>query len=237
MYLTHKQPGTGKTMLGMHFLEEGHEEGWTILFIHGEESEEEILANGASIGIDIEDSEFLDIGPDSDFFAEDYTYDLVEPSDLEEDRYTKDIHEAIRGIDPDREVSDPITQLRYVEANEYQFRKRILSFMRFLKEQEVTVLTTATPSADQVYSTEIQSLSDGIVKLTRGDGDGGSTSRSIVRSASSTVTTAWRSAGPESRSTRGSSRTVRNWSSRRHRCSSAARGSTNSSVAAWIRGQ
>ena len=170
MYLTHGQPGTGKTMLGMHFLEEGLENGETTLFIHGEESEEEILANGAAVGIDVTDSEFLDVGPDSEFFTEDYTYDLVEPSDLEEDRYTKDIHEAIRRIDPDRVVVDPITQLRYVEANEYQFRKRILSFMRFLKEQEVTVLTTATPSADQVYNTEIQSLSDGIVALTRGDG-------------------------------------------------------------------
>lgn len=64
----------------------GLEEGGTTLFIHGEESEEEILANGAAVGIDIGDSEFLDVGPDSDFFTEDYTYDLVEPSDLEEDR-------------------------------------------------------------------------------------------------------------------------------------------------------
>lgn len=171
MYLVHGQPGTGKTLLGMHFLEEGLDAGETGLFIHGEESREEILANGAAVGVDIEDAAFLDVGPDSEFFTEDYSYDLVEPSEIDQDRYTQDIYEAIREIDPDRVVVDPITQLRYVEANEYQFRKRILAFMRFLKEQEVTVLTTATPSADQVYNTEIRSLSDGIIELSR-SGDG-----------------------------------------------------------------
>lgn len=169
MYLVHGRPGTGKTLLGMHFLEEGLERDETVLFIHGEESQTEILTNGAAVNVEITDAEFLDLGPDSDFFTEDYSYDLVEPSEIEQERYTQDIHEAIREIDPDRIVVDPITQLRYVEANEYQFRKRILSFMRFLKERKLTVLTTATPSADRVYNTEIRSLSDGIIELERGE--------------------------------------------------------------------
>lgn len=167
MYLVHGKPGTGKTLLGMHFLQEGLEDGETVLFIHGEESRSEILSNGAAVGVDVAGAEFLDLGPDSDFFTEDYSYDLVDPSEIERERYTQDIYEAIREIDPDRVVIDPITQLRYVEADEYQFRKRILSFMRFLKERDVTVLTTATPSSDHVYNTEIQSLSDGIVELSR----------------------------------------------------------------------
>ncbi|MXV61318.1 DUF2075 domain-containing protein [Natronorubrum sp. JWXQ-INN-674] len=169
MYLIQGQPGTGKTLLGMHFLEEGLENNETVLFIHGEESREEILANGTAVGIDIADAEFLDLGPDSDFFTEDYSYDLVDPSDIDRDRYTQDIHDAIGEIDPNRVVIDPITQLRYVEANDHQFRKRILAFMRFLKQREVTVIATATSAPDQDYDTEIRSLSDGIVELTRGD--------------------------------------------------------------------
>lgn len=144
MYLVHGQPGTGKTLLGMHFLEEGLENDETVLFIHGEESREEILANGFAVDTDISGAEFLDLGPESDFFIEDDSYDLVEPSDLERDRYTKKIYEAIEEIDPSRVVVDPISQLRYVEANEYQFRKRILAFMRFLKQHEITVVVTAS---------------------------------------------------------------------------------------------
>ncbi|WP_247002804.1 ATPase domain-containing protein [Halosolutus gelatinilyticus] len=169
MYLVQGKPGTGKTLLGMHFLEEGVRNDETVLFIHGEESREEVLANGRAVGVDISDAEFLDLGPDSDFFTEDYSYDLVNPSDIERERYTRDIHDAIREIDPNRVVIDPITQLRYVEANDHQFRKRILSFMRFLKQGEVTVITTATPSPDQEYDMEIRSLSDGIIELEWGE--------------------------------------------------------------------
>ncbi|WP_148860770.1 ATPase domain-containing protein [Natronococcus pandeyae] len=167
MYLVHGQPGTGKTLLGMHFLEEGLENDETVLFIHGEESREEILANGFAVDTDISDAEFLDLGPESEFFIEDDSYDLVEPSDLERDRYTKKIHEAIEEIDPSRVVVDPISQLRYVEANEYQFRKRILAFMRFLKQHEITVAVTATLNSDPEYDTELRSLSDGIIELIR----------------------------------------------------------------------
>ncbi|ELZ20095.1 circadian clock protein KaiC [Haloterrigena salina JCM 13891] len=170
MYLVQGKPGTGKTLLGMHFLEEGLRNDETVLFIHGEESREEILANGEAVGVDISDAAFLDLGPDSEFFTEDYSYDLVNPSDIERERYTQDIHDAIREIGPDRVVIDPITQLRYVEANDHQFRKRILSFMRFLKQRDVTVITTATRSPEQEYDTEIRSLSDGIIELDRGTG-------------------------------------------------------------------
>lgn len=170
MYLVHGKPGSGKTILGKHFLEEGIEKGETVLYIHGEESRQEILANGAELGIDLTDAEFLDLGPDSDFFTEDQSYDLVEPSDIERSQFTQDINDAIKDIDPARVVIDPITQLRYVEANEYQFRKRLLSFMRFLKDRDVTVIATATLSSGREYDTEIRSLSDGIIELTRGGG-------------------------------------------------------------------
>jgi circadian clock protein KaiC len=169
VYLVYGRPGTGKTMLGMHFLEAGLADGDTTLFIQGEESRAEVTTSAAELGIEIGDSEFLDLGPDSGFFTEDRSYDLVDPSEIERDRYSREIHETVREIDPDRVVVDPITQLRYVESNEAQFRRQTLAFLRFLKNRDVTVLTTATPSPDSEYDNEIQSLSDGIIELTRGD--------------------------------------------------------------------
>ncbi|MFB6133312.1 MAG: ATPase domain-containing protein [Halanaeroarchaeum sp.] len=168
MYLVHGQPGTGKTILGMHFLETGLENDETVLFVHGEESKDEILTNGAELGIDVSNAKFLDLGPESDFFSEHQSQDLVDPSSIERHRHTGRIHEAIEEVDPDRLVFDPITQLRYFEASEYQFRKRILSFIRFLKERNTTIYATATLADNRAYSTEIQSLSDGIIRLRRG---------------------------------------------------------------------
>ncbi|WP_340101898.1 ATPase domain-containing protein [Salinibaculum salinum] len=169
MYLVCGEPGTGKTLLGMHFLEVGMDNDETVLCIHGEESRDEILLNGAKVGIDLQDAQFLDLGPNSEFFTEDRNYDLVEPGAVDRDQYTADIHDAIEEINPDRVVLDPITQLRYIEANEHQFRKRILSFMRFLKERDTTVIGTATLSSDTGYQTEMRSLSDGVIQLSHTD--------------------------------------------------------------------
>lgn len=169
MYLLSGPPGSGKTLLGMHFLENGLQQGQTTLAIHGEESQQEILANGRALGIDLDGTEFLDLGPESDVFAAEQTPDLVDPGELERDRHLQVIHDTVSEIDPDRIVIDPITQLRYLEPTEYQYRKRILSFVRFLKERNATVLTTATSStADS--NLELRSLSDGIIELLRDDG-------------------------------------------------------------------
>lgn len=165
MYLVRGEPGTGKTMLGMEFLAEGLANGETALFIHGEESREDIVANATELGIDLAGANFLDLGPESDFFSEERSYDLVDPSDVGEERFVDDIRDAVEELDPDRICIDPITQLRYVESSDYQFRKRLISFMRFLKDRGTTVVVTRTQYEPSRHEDEIASLSDGIVEL------------------------------------------------------------------------
>jgi circadian clock protein KaiC len=170
MYLVSGEPGTGKTTFGIHFLQKGLEDDETVLFIHSEESAQEILENAAQFDIDITEAEFLDLGPDSDFFTDGPSYDLVDPGDVEGERYIQTIYEAIKTIDPTRVVLDPITQLQHVETSEHYYRKRLLSFMRFLKERNVTILATATTHDSERSDTEIRSISDGVIELPRGDG-------------------------------------------------------------------
>jgi circadian clock protein KaiC len=165
MYLVLGEPGTGKTLLGMAFLEEGIDNGEDVLFIHGEESKEDILLNGGAVGIDLSDAEFLDLGPDSDFFTEERSYELVDPRDIESERIIERIRETIDELDPDRILFDPITQLQAIEPNEYQYRKRLVSFMRFLQGQGITVFSTQTPGMST--DATIRSLSDGVVRLER----------------------------------------------------------------------
>ncbi|MFP8952197.1 ATPase domain-containing protein [Natrialbaceae archaeon A-arb3/5] len=170
LYLVVGRPGTGKTLLGMEFLETGLDADETVLFVHGEESQSEILANAFRFGIDLDGAEFLDLGPDSDFFDADQSYDLVDSRDVESERFIAEIRETIEEIDPDRVLLDPISQLQYIEPSEYQFRKRLISFMRFLKGRGTTVIATKTPAESQ-DDNEVRSLSDGIIELERG-GDG-----------------------------------------------------------------
>ena len=163
MYLILGEPGTGKTLLGMSFLREGLENGEDVLFIHGEESKEDILINGRRVGIDLSEAVFLDLGPDSGFFSVDRSYELVDPRDLESEQITERIREVIDQRNPDRILFDPITQLQALEPNEYQYRKRLVSFMRFLQGQGITVLSTQTPETST--DATIRSLSDGVIRL------------------------------------------------------------------------
>ena len=163
LYLVIGAPGTGKTILGAQFLRAGLDAGETVLFIHGEESGVDLRANTAELGIDIEDAEFLDMGPESEFFTQARSYDVVKPQDVEDGHLISDIRGAIEDVDPDRILIDPITHFQYLEPTEYQFRKRIISFARFLTSRGTTVLATKTPT--DKMDTQLKSLSDGVVTL------------------------------------------------------------------------
>lgn len=167
LYLAIGSPGTGKTLLGVHFLATGYQRDENVLFVHGEESREDLIANANEIGIDIASVDFLDIGPESAFFTQSKSYDVVNPRDIEDEQLIGDIREAIEKRDPDRVLIDPINQLQYIEPDEYQFRKRIIAFTRFLKDRETTVLATKTPGASM--DEQLQSLSDGVISLEHED--------------------------------------------------------------------
>lgn len=165
LYLAIGAPGTGKTMLGMHFLAAGREHDENVLFVHGEESRDDLVANASELGVDLSDVDFLDVGAESQFFTQSQAYDVVNPRDIEEDHLIGDIREAIEDRNPDRVLIDPISQLQYIEPNEYQFRKRVIAFTRFLKDRETTVLATKTPGAQM--DDQLRSLSDGVIALER----------------------------------------------------------------------
>ncbi len=166
IYLVLGGPGTGKTLLGSEFLSTGLENDENVLFIHGEESREDLRVNAEELGISLDGADFLDLGPESEFFSQERTYDLVNPQDVEYENYIADIRDAVEEIDPNRVLIDPISQLQYVETTEYQFRKRMIAFMRFLKDRGTTVLATKTTTD---LDDQLQSLSDGIITLERGE--------------------------------------------------------------------
>ncbi|MFO7833802.1 MAG: ATPase domain-containing protein [Halohasta sp.] len=172
IYLIQGVSGTGKSLLGQHFLQAGLADDETVVYIHGEESRADILVNAAQLNIDISEATFLDIGPGTDFFAEDIAYELVETTEIESERFTKDIKAVIEETDPDRLLIDPITQLQYVERDEYQYRKRLQSLIRFLRDRQVTTVMTRTTRRDgRNAADDFESLSDGIISLHLDEGE------------------------------------------------------------------
>ncbi|RME88425.1 MAG: recombinase RecA [Anaerolineae bacterium] len=163
-YLVRGGPGTGKTTLGLHFLVAGASAGEPVLFISLEEPVEHIRQNAGRQGFDLKGVDFLDLTPSSEFFREVQTYDIFSPAEVERDPITMQIIERVEKVTPRRVFIDPITQFRYLSGDVFQFRRQVLSFLRFLVEKGATVLFTSEGSAE-APDDDLQFMSDGVIAL------------------------------------------------------------------------
>jgi len=163
-YMLRGPAGSGKTILGLHVLEQGLREDETGLFINLEEDLDDLKANAGALGFDTDAIELLDLSPTADVFTDDQSYEVFEAADVEQDSLSEEIVETVTEVSPDRVVVDPLTQFRYMTSGEYQFRKQIVGFMRFLKQQGATVLFTVQDTED-LPTDDIQFITDGTILL------------------------------------------------------------------------
>ncbi|OYR46194.1 ATPase domain-containing protein [Halorubrum sp. Eb13] len=163
-YMIRGQAGSGKTILSLHFLQRGVDEGETSLFINLEEDIRDLESNAAALGFDTDAIEFLDLSPGADVFTEEQSYEVFAPSEVESEPLTEQIVDGVTAVDPDRVVVDPLTQLRFLLSDDYQFRKQVVGFMRFLKDQGATVAFTVqnTPS---LPTDDLEFITDGSIRL------------------------------------------------------------------------
>ncbi|HEX2191526.1 MAG TPA: ATPase domain-containing protein [Longimicrobiaceae bacterium] len=163
-YLVRGGPGTGKTTLGLHFLAAGVALGESALLITLESNEEQLRADAAAQELDLAGVAVLDLSPSRDFFAQNQSYDIFSPADVERDPTTRLIVDTIGERRPDRVFVDAITTLRYLAPDDFQFRKQALSFIRYLVEHGATVLMSSEPTAS-VPDDDLRFMSDGILEL------------------------------------------------------------------------
>ena len=163
-YLVRGGPGTGKTTLGLHFLATGVANGEKTLFITLGESAEQICKNADVLDFDTKHIVFLDLSPTSEFFAKVQTYDIFSPDEVEREPTNQKIIEQVKTLKPQRIFLDAMTQFRYLSTDAFQFRKQVLSFLRFLIEQGATVLFSSEGS-DESPDNDLQFMSDGVIHL------------------------------------------------------------------------
>jgi circadian clock protein KaiC len=164
-YLVRGGPGLGKTTLGLNFLTASGD-AEPSLFIGFQEPEDELRTNAASIGIDASGVNFLSLAPSEEFFTGAEAYDVFAASDVEQTPMINAVIAAVDEIRPTRVFIDSLTQLRFISADLAQFRKQVMSFLRFLSDRGATVLFTSE-STREVPDDDLQFISDGIIDLQR----------------------------------------------------------------------
>ncbi|MBX3192772.1 MAG: AAA family ATPase [Labilithrix sp.] len=162
-YLVRGGPGTGKTMLGLHFLTTGARLGERTLFITVEEPTEQIRRDAGVLGFDLSGVRFVDLTPGSEVFTRP-PYDLFNPAEVEREPIAQRIVREIDAIRPDRVFLEAMTQFRYLAPDPFQYHKQVLSLLRFLEEHGATVLLTSEGS-DITSDEHLQFLSDGVLHL------------------------------------------------------------------------
>ncbi len=163
-YLVRGGPGSGKTTLGMQFLAAGAAGGESTVFISLEEPEENIRDNARSLGMDLHGITFLDLSPGSDFFAQDQTYDIFSASEVEREPTTKKIIAQVEAIQPKRVFLEVMSEFRYLSSDPFQFRKQVLSFLRFLTNKGATVILSSEGST-LAPDDDLQFMADGVINL------------------------------------------------------------------------
>lgn len=163
-YLVRGGPGTGKTMLGLHFLTAGAALGQRSLFITVEEPTEQIRKDATTLGFNLDGIRFVDMTPGSEFFTKDRSYDIFTPAEVECEPTTRMIVKAIESVRPDRVFLEAMTQFRYLAPDNFQYHKQVLSLLRFLEERGATVVFTSEGS-EVTNDEHLQFLSDGVLTL------------------------------------------------------------------------
>jgi circadian clock protein KaiC len=167
-------PGTGKTILSWYFLTGPHRDvaqnespDASSLLITFDESEEQLRTDAGRFGFDTEPVDVLDLSPTSDKFVgegnPDNFYSTGSPS---LGSIAEDITDTVDAMAPTRIVVDSMSHFRQFVADPSQDRTQILSLLRYLKEQDATVLLVSEGGDNP--GGKLDYLSDGIIELRRG---------------------------------------------------------------------
>lgn len=156
-------PGRGKTTIGLQFLAAAADKEDS-LFIGFQESDAQLRANADAVGIDITGVRFLSLAPDEQFFSQQLGYDVFSAADVEQEPVVKAVLEAVEKKRPKRVFVDSLTQLRFLSADVYQYRKQVLSFLRYLTGCGATVMFSSEHSRE-MPDDDLQFMSDGVINL------------------------------------------------------------------------
>jgi len=137
--------GTGKSTLGAHFVDAACKRGERALFFGFEESQDQIIRNMRSIGIDLE--KYVKQGL--------LKFNNARPSNFGLEIHLALIHKVITDFEPQVVVVDPITNFLAV-GDEMETKGMLTRLIDFLKTREITAMfTSLTGSTNEIEDSEV----------------------------------------------------------------------------------
>jgi circadian clock protein KaiC len=163
-YMIEGIPGSGKTTLGLQFLQAGARAGERVLYITLSETEQEIRAIAQSHGWDLNNVQVLEVVPDEQTLLPSEQYTVFQPDEVELGETTKAILAQVERIKPSRVVFDSLSELRLLAGSPLRYRRQMLGLKQFFAGRQCTVIVLDDRTAT-AEDPQLQSIAHGIVAL------------------------------------------------------------------------
>lgn len=162
-YIVRGGPGSGKTTLGLHFLTADPET--PSLFVSMGEDEQQLQADANRQGFNLDMVSIVDLSTSDMEIDDAEPYCIMAPEDVEDPGLPNRIRKAFETVRPKRIFIDSLTYLHYFSPDAFQYRKQVITLLRFLTGQGATVLCAAEDAGSGKSSEELGFLADGVIEL------------------------------------------------------------------------
>ena len=166
-YIVRGGPGSGKTTLGLHFLTADPDT--RSLFVSMGEDEQQLRVDASRQGFKLDTVSIVDFSPSDVGIDDAEPYSIMSPEDVEDPGLPKRIRKAFEAIRPQRIFIDSLTYLHYFSPDAFQYRKQVITLLRYLTGQGATVICAAEDANSGKDSEELGFLADGVIELEHKD--------------------------------------------------------------------
>lgn len=178
IYVVNGIPGTGKTILSLHFLAAGAQAGEKVLFITLAQRVDSLRQAAAAINICTDGISFKELSTAQALQTLTEQQTIFDTSELELEDTLATLNQSIKDIQPQRVVFDSISSLRMLASDPLTYRQRLLTLRDFLDDQGITVMLTDTQEVVPGDS-ELVAMADGVITLSRTPTNYGKDRRSL----------------------------------------------------------
>ncbi|MFL1390880.1 ATPase domain-containing protein [Pseudomonas tritici] len=165
LFLLEGEPGTGKTTVALHFLQDGAKCGERSLYITLSETERELRQGAKSHGWDLDDNiHIFELTPPESILDTDHQQSLLYSSDLELGEATRQIFEVVEKVKPTRVVIDSLSEIRLLAQSSLRYRRQILAIKHYFVRYDATVLLLDDLTTEALDKT-VHSVAHGVIRL------------------------------------------------------------------------
>ena len=163
LYVVNGEPGSGKTTLGLHFLNAAAANE-KVLCLALSQRVESLKQTATSVGLDTSNIEFCDLSSVAALKALNQRQTIFDTSEVELVETMKAILDTIEAAEPARVIFDGISQLRMLANNAVTYRQQLFMLRDYMTTRQITVMLIDSPEAAS-GDRELVSMAHGVITL------------------------------------------------------------------------